>query len=128
MGLGLAAFGFDQWSAGPTPALAQEEGDVTVDDRATRLRKRLGRLCRSFGFLYRHEFANGEMRPFRCSRASSDKTILVGYAFSDRRTKQAWLGEWGVLGRERGAVIVRGKRWTVEVLVRRYAREVRRRV
>ena len=109
-------------------AAAQEEGGPTVDERATRLRERLGGLCRNFDFFHKHEFANGVMRPVRCSRVGREKTVLVLYAFSDRRTKKGWLHQWGSLADQRGAVVVRGKRWTVEVLVRKRADEVRERL
>ncbi|MDQ4026375.1 MAG: hypothetical protein M3217_12950 [Actinomycetota bacterium] len=127
--LAVGVSGVQQWSGGAgTRAVAQEGSAADVDERATRLREKLGGLCRNFDFFFKHEFGNGLMRPVRCSRAGRERTILVIYAFSDRRTKKNWLVEWGALAEQRGEVVVRGKRWTVEVLVRRWAREVRERL
>jgi hypothetical protein len=97
----------------------------SLDERATALRERLGRFCRNFDFYFRHSFGNGEMRPVRCSRAGREKTVLVAYVFSNRRTKDAWVSEWGTLAKQRNEPVFKGRRWTVEVLQHRWAEEIR---
>jgi hypothetical protein len=113
---------------GLPPAAAQEDQDSKVDARATRLVDRLGPFCGNFDFFYRHGFAGGQMRPVRCSRSGREKTILVVHSFSDRRTKKAWLAEWAQVEEQQGAVVIRGRKWTVEVLVHSAAPEVRKRL
>ena len=97
----------------------------TLDDRATRLRKDLGPFCVNFDFYFKHSFGNGEMRPVRCSRRSSDSTVVVAYAFSSRSIRDSWLNEWGSLATQRGEPIVKGRRWVVEVLQPRWEEEIR---
>lgn len=128
IGMALGAISLGQLPGGAAPAAVQGGRDPAVDERATRIRERLGGLCGNFDFFFRHEFANGEMRPVRCSRTGREKTLLVLHSFSDRRTKQAWLAEWGQIGKQRGGILIRGKRWTVEVLLTRWEDEVRARL
>ena len=128
MVLGTTALHPRSGSGGLPLASAQEEEEVTVDSRASRLVDRLGRFCGSYDFYFRHFFAKGEMRPVRCSRGGREKTALLVYSFSDRRTKKAWLVEWGGLADQRGSIVIRGKRWTVEVLIRKWAPDIRKRL
>ena len=130
VGVAVSAIGLGYLpGARVAPAAAgQEEQDARVDERASRLVVRLKNLCGSGDFWFRHEFANGQMRPVRCSRANHERTVLIVYSFSDRHTRRGWLNEWGSLADQRDSVLVRGKRWIVEVLVRRWAREVRERL
>ncbi|HEV2756860.1 MAG TPA: hypothetical protein VG318_13920 [Actinomycetota bacterium] len=127
--MAVGAVGLQQVVGGQPTAVAQEEGaGAEVDERARRVQERLGRLCGNYDFFFKHEFGKGLMRPVRCSRTGRAKTILVIYGFSGRRTKQNWLTEWGAIAEQRGAVVVRGKQWAVEVVVRRWADEVRERL
>lgn len=112
----------------PAAAASQGSDAETLDERATRLRKRLGRFCRDFDFFYRHNFAGGQMRPVRCSRAGRERTIVVVYAFSSRVTRDAWLNEWGGIAKQRGAPVIEGRRWTAEVLVRTFTKRIHRRL
>jgi hypothetical protein len=126
---GLVALG--DWGQGGIlpPARASQGGEAeNVDDRAIRLVERLGRFCKNYDFYYRHSFARGRMRPVRCSRAGHERTVVLVYAFSDRDTRDRWLGEWGGIAKERGAPVIKGRRWAAEVLVRKFAKEIRRRL
>ena len=126
--LGVVALG--DW--GPDTILpsvgASQENAANLDERATRLRKRLGSFCKNFDFFFRHSFAGGLMRPVRCSRAGRERTVVIVYAFSDRETKDAWLAEWGGIAKQRGDPVIKGRRWSAEVLVRKYAKRIRRRL
>lgn len=130
VGMAVSGIGLGYPSGGDaSPAVAaQDEEDSAVDERASRLVVRLRNLCGSGDFWFSHEFANGQMRPVRCSRSGHRRTVLIVYSFSDRHARRGWLNEWGSLADERDAVLVRGKRWVVEVLVPRWAREVRKRL
>lgn len=116
----------------PIGSVASDGGAVAaqaeLDERATRLRQRLGPFCKDFDFFYRHSFAQGQMRPVRCSRSGRERTVLLAYAFSDRATRNAWLSEWGRIAEERGTPVIKGRRFTVEVLVKHYRDEVRDRL
>lgn len=100
-------------------------GKADLDQRATRLRQRLGPYCKNFDFYFRHSFAHGEMRPVRCSRFGRERTVVLAYAFSNRDTRDAWLSEWGDIAKERGTPVMKGRRFAVEVLVKRYRDEIR---
>lgn len=98
---------------------------ATLDERATRVRQDLGRFCSSFDFFFKHSFSDGEMRPVRCSRRTSQATVVVAYAFTSRSLRDAWLNEWGNLASQRGEPVIKGRRWVVEVLQPRWEDEIR---
>jgi hypothetical protein len=127
--LALAAVG--DWGPGNisrSADAAKAGGSSNIDERATRLRVKLGSFCRNFDFFYRHSFASGKMRPVRCSRANAERTVVLVYAFSDRDTRDAWLDEWGRIAKQRNAPVIKGRRWAAEVLVRKHAKRIRRRL
>jgi hypothetical protein len=64
-------------------------------------------------------------RPVRCSLAGVERTVLFAYGFDTTATQAAWVGEWGNLSDQRGAMLVESGTWAVEVLDPDIAREVR---
>ena len=118
--LGTVALGAERVGRAGTGA-----GQATLDDRATRVRRDLGRFCSSFDFFFKHAFSDGEMRPVRCSRRTSEATVAVAYAFTSRSLRDDWLNEWGTLASQRGVPVIKGRRWVVEVLRPRWEEEIR---
>jgi hypothetical protein len=93
-----------------------ETSRAQADIAASRLVESLGRLCANFGFYFKHDMANGAFRPVRCSLMGQESTILFAYGFDSERTQQAWVSEWGKHIEGRGATLVEGGVWAVEVL------------
>jgi hypothetical protein len=67
-------------------------------------------------FFFKHDMARGSFRPVRCSLAGQKRTVLFTYGFDTTRTQTAWVGEWGSLSDQRGAMLVEDGTWAVEVL------------
>ena len=80
---GIVALGSDD------AGLAETGAGQSLDDRATRVRRDLGRFCTSFDFFFKHAFSDGEMRPVRCSRGARETTVAVAYAFTSRSLRDA---------------------------------------
>lgn len=76
----------------------------------------LGRLCASFDFFFKHDMANGALRPVRCSLPGEQETALIAYGFDSAETQGAWTSEWGGLADQRGATLIEDAVWAVEVL------------
>jgi hypothetical protein len=108
---------------GQLQRIAERQEDAEASARS--LVDALGRLCANFDFFFKHDMARGSFRPVRCSLAGVERTVLFAYGFDTTATQAAWVGEWGNLSDQRGAMLVESGTWAVEVLDPDIAREVR---
>jgi len=112
-----------QRTQGELQRIAEQQDEAEAAARS--LVDSLGRLCANFDFFFKHDMARGAFRPVRCSLSGGQRTVLFAYGFDTTRTQAHWVGEWGNLSDQRGATLIEGGTWAVEVLDPHIVREVR---